>query len=105
MNPPASLHIRPRVPDDDARLLEIRHVINHDRPPMSMEEFRHAIDTQPPEAEYEHVVAEVNSKVVGDARLSRQFYLKEQNEYSANIYVDRDMWKKGIGTALWIYLL
>lgn len=100
-----ALRIRPRTPDDDARIVEMRNAINHDRSPLSVEELRHRIAVQPANAVYEHVVAEMDTYVVGEARFNREIHLKDTGSFRASITVDREMWHRGIGSGLWSHLL
>ena len=100
-----SVRIRPRSPEDDERTVEILNRIFHDRPPSTVDELRHFIALQPPDAHLEMHVAERDGMVVGGVAWWRAAYIKEQNAYVCDIDVDPSFWGQGIGRALYDLML
>jgi mycothiol synthase len=97
--------IRPRVPDDDERIVDIGNRIHSDFPPYTVEDFRHRIASQPKEAFQERFVAEHSGTVVGHGGLVEIIGIADKNRYQGfvNVYPARQ--HEGIGSQMYDYLL
>jgi GNAT superfamily N-acetyltransferase len=95
------VEIRPRTPDDDAEIIAILHAINHDRPPKTVEEYRHDLATIPADAGAESRVAEVAGHVVGIVDWQQRWYTTEKTSYGCYLSVHPSHWGQGIGSALY----
>ncbi|GAC1629405.1 MAG: hypothetical protein NVS4B2_11500 [Chloroflexota bacterium] len=99
------LTIRPRRPEDDPRLVEIDRLNDPDGPSLSIEELRHEIETDPPEAQTTRLVAEVDGEVVGEVAWSRKVYVENQNAWWSQLSVDPGRQNRGTGTELFRVML
>jgi GNAT superfamily N-acetyltransferase len=96
----SDVSIRPRRPEDDQRLVEIRNAIASDRPPTTVQEERYFVDSMPERAQLGYVVAE-RGEVVGSANWVRRIFTHEEGAFRLDILVDRTHWGTGIGRALY----
>jgi GNAT superfamily N-acetyltransferase len=98
------VEIRPRVPEDDARIVEIEHHVNPDLPPQTVEELRHRIASRPKEARQIRFVAQHAGTVVGHGALIEITNLASKNTYFGFVSVDPDRQREGIGSRLYDHL-
>lgn len=96
--------IRPRIPDDDERILAIYNNIHADAPPMTVEEYRHFIESRPEGAGWEAWVAEENSEIVGSLDLAGMWLVQEPGAWEIWLYVDDDHAGRGIGSRLYQHM-
>jgi len=100
-----SITIRPRVPRDDERLVEVNRLNFPDWPPLSVDEMRHGMASQPPEALSELLVAEIDGEIVGDIGWNRMVYVENQNTWWSYLYVDPAHRRRGAGSELFRVML
>ena len=95
-----AITIRPRLPEDDARIVDIGNQIAPEFPQETVEDLRHHIATVPESVRQEHYVAEQDSRVVGDSLLLGMFWAKQPDRYIVHVAVDVACWRQGIGSQL-----
>lgn len=100
------LVIRPRTPDDDIRIIEIRNALSPHLPPMSIERFRHyeEASTLHPQSLHERYVAERGGQIVGGFIVERMWWVDKPGGYWAHISIDRSHWHQGVGSRLYTAL-
>jgi GNAT superfamily N-acetyltransferase len=96
-----SLHIRPHTPEDDERALQIENTIFDDRPPTTVEEYRHRVSSLPGDIQRTAVVAERDGRIVGRAVWSRFIHVADPTAFRLSITVDPPEQGHGVGSALY----
>jgi mycothiol synthase len=99
------LVLRPRLPEDDERVVEISNAIHVDRPPQTVHRMRFYNDLEPPEAFFEMHVAEMDGHAVGYAEWSRDVYIEEPDVYWGTIEIESGYRGRGVGRALYGLML
>ncbi len=93
--------IRPRVPADDLRIVEIHHRLESGGLPLTVDEYRDRAQR----AGGEHFVVEQNAGVVGHGALDHAWWTGRPDVYMLTIQMDRDRWNRGFGSRLYDVLL
>jgi GNAT superfamily N-acetyltransferase len=103
----APVAVRPRVPEDDQRLVDISNAIYPHHPPLSVELLRYyvALGNRDERDHEERLVAERDGRVVGGLVFEKQWWVTQPGVFWARLTVDPALWGQGIGTALYRRLL
>jgi GNAT superfamily N-acetyltransferase len=95
-----SLTLRPRLPRDDARIVEIHNAQEQDSAPLSLEIYREEQVSSGGEPRSEQWVAAPNGHVLGSGGFSPAWWTGDAATFLMSIRVDPTQWRQGIGTAL-----
>jgi len=93
--------VRPRVPADDPRIVEIGNLLGPDYPELTVEEFRQLMASVPPQFAREHFVAEAGGEIVGTAWFLQKFWVEQRGSFVAGVQVHPDRRRRGIGSCLY----
>jgi mycothiol synthase len=95
----SDLTIRACGREDDERYVAMLNAIVGERAPQTLEEHRHFVNSLPARSQYGELVAE-KGEVVGHVSWARRIYTTDKDTFWLDILVDRDLWGRGIGSAL-----
>lgn len=97
--------IHPSTEQDHADIVAIENAINPDRIAHTIERFRAAIRTQPPEAQAQSYVAEIDGQVAGHLWLNRLLYVPDPDVWYTELSVYPELQGRGVGSRLYEFLL
>ncbi len=79
------ISIRLSTEEDHAAIADIANALSPDQPPLTVERYRAALRSQPPEASAQSFVAEVGSHVVGRLWLNRLIYVPNPHRATCGV--------------------
>jgi GNAT superfamily N-acetyltransferase len=94
-------YFRPRVPDDDVRIVEIYGEQEAGSAPLTLDRYRAERVGQAADHQGEEWVALVQDQLVGSGSFSPAWWTGDPGTYSIEIRVDPSHWRQGIGTRLY----
>src|SRR5947209_1042667 len=97
----APFTIRERAQEDDLQIVEIFTANNPDRPPSTVEGYRHNLATIPPESGLRVVVAHRAGQVIGSSGWNKRLYSTVEESYRLNLSVHPATWDQGVGSSLY----
>ncbi len=97
--------IRPSGQNDYAAIADIANALNPDRPPLTVERYRAAIRSQPPEASAQSFVAQVGGQVVGHLWLNRLLYVPNPHSWYVELDIHPAVQGRGVGSQLFQFAL
>jgi GNAT superfamily N-acetyltransferase len=96
-----SLTLRPRVPGDDAGIVEIYTRQEADSEPLTIALYRAEQAEKVADRQGEQWVAVETSRVVGVGSLAPAWWTGRPGIYAVHIRIDQNHWRRGIGTRLY----
>ncbi len=97
--------IRPSTEADHAAVAEIANALYPDRPPLTVERYRAAIRSQPPEALAQSFVAEVDGRVAGHLWFNRLLYIPNPHSWYMELDVHPGAQGCGVGGQVYQFAL
>jgi GNAT superfamily N-acetyltransferase len=98
------LHIRPRRPEDDPRIVEIYSDQEADSAPLTVDRLREEVDESSPESRRETWVAAREDSILGFGGFLPAWWTGDPAVFSLDLRVDRTYWRHGIGSQLFEFL-
>jgi GNAT superfamily N-acetyltransferase len=97
------LTIRPKRPEDDEFVVDLRNQLNDHLPPGSVANFRHweKIDLMAENALVERQIAELNGRCVAACVIERMLRVPTPNGFFGGVSVLPELWGQGIGSRLY----
>jgi GNAT superfamily N-acetyltransferase len=100
-----SIVIRPSTEEDHAAIADIANALYPDRPPRTIERYRAAFRSQPPEASAQTFAAEVGGLVVGHLWLNRLIYVSNPHSWYMELEVHPAAQSRGVGSGMFEFAL
>ena len=97
---PESISLRPAMADDNARIVEIYNLSDHDSPSMTLERYEAEQAEAAKDHRGERFVATLGNRVVGVGSFHWAWWTGQSGIYAGNIVVDPNHLRQGNGTRL-----
>jgi RimJ/RimL family protein N-acetyltransferase len=98
---PGDVTIRPQEFNDDPRTVELDNLLDPEFPRMTVEEYRHLIDSTPPGVNTLRIVAEKEGNIIAHAGVVQMFWTDNPTAYIAFLAVIPEQWQQGVGSNLY----
>jgi mycothiol synthase len=102
-----ALDIRPKTPDDDAWIVDLRNRLNAEDLPLTVEVMRHwdAVEEKAEQAHVENYVAERQGQRLGMATLSKMWWSKRPGGFWGAVRVEPDHKGQGFGSDIYTFMV
>lgn len=105
MSPEPEIAIRPSTEEDYATIADVANALYSDRSPLTVEQYRAALRSQPPEASVQSFVVEIAGHVVGHLWLHRLLYVSNPHSWYMELEVHPSVQGRGVGNQMFQFAL
>lgn len=105
MSAEPGISIRLSTEEDHVAIADIANALSPDQPPLTIERYRAALRSQPPEASVQSFVAEVGGHVVGHLWLNRLIYVPNPHSWYMEVEVHPAAQGRGVGSQMFTFAL